>query len=477
MIRLTPKCPLICATLTALLFVLTARAEVLWSDPGPKNIRDSGPGEDILRGALKRDDTASDTLYFKFRVDPLSDVSTEEYYAGFQLFEGNTNRLGIGNSPKAWAYSAFYTSETGPSNTIVGDFDLHSSQPEMAGVEGFREYELPRRGNNRIIVFRVQYVPGEDDRVTVWLGPELTRGANDNNQRTNLTTTFRANASFNEIHLRHVGSGNGWTYSDMAVATTFQDFIVPRFWQTWWFLSVTALVILASVVASVRFVEQRRFQQQLQLAEQDRALQRERARIAQDLHDELGSSLTRISLLCGLAKADAQQPAQLETHINKIAESANDTVRALEEIVWAVRPGSDTVQSLVEYVAHFANELFEGQPTRCRLDLPQTLPARTLPPEQRHNIFLVVKEALTNVLKHADAKEVHVQVNVASDTLEISIQDDGRGVDANKSPATGPHEGLGNMRRRAAELGGKLTVESTPGKGTRVNLVVNLGRA
>ena len=89
-------------------------------------------------------------------------------------------------------------------------------------------------------------------------------------------------------------------------------------------------------------------------------------------------------------------------------------MRALEEIVWAVRPGSDSLQSLVEYIAHFANELFEDNPTRCRLDLPHDLPTRPLPPDMRHNIFLIVKEALTNALKHAGAKEVRVQAKVSA---------------------------------------------------------------
>src|SRR5439155_14444695 len=107
--------------------------------------------------------------------------------------------------------------------------------------------------------------------------------------------------------------------------------------------------------------------------------------------------------------------------------SAAQSVRALEEIVWAVRPGSDSLQSLVEYIAHFANELFESNGTRCRLDLPHDLPARALPPDLRHNIFLVVKEALTNVLKHASAREVRVQAKASGNKLEILVQDDGTG--------------------------------------------------
>ncbi|MDW8309434.1 MAG: sensor histidine kinase, partial [Verrucomicrobiales bacterium] len=448
-----------------------ARAAILWRDPGPRLAHNTGQGSDILHGAVRRDDSASDTLYFKFHVDPLSDVSDEEYYAGFQLFETNAYRLAIGNAPDAWAYSAFYTSETGPSNKVAGDYDLYSSRPELSGPDSFRPYELPRRGNGRTIVFRVQYIPGGDDRVTVWLSPNLGLGATPENQPESLTTTFKANASFDQIRLRHVGGGGGWVFSDMAIATSFHDFIQPRLWQRWWFVVGALVILLGAVGASVRFVERRKFKLQLARAEQERALARERARIAQDLHDELGASLTRISLLSDLARADKHDPTLVETHVEKISQSAAESIRALEEIVWAVRPGADTLQSLVDYIAHVANEMFIGGQTRCRLDLPHDLPARPLPPEMRHNLFLVVKEALTNALKHAGASEVHVQVKTDPRTLEITVQDNGRGFD---SAAANPHRnGLENMRRRAESLRARLTVQSAPGRGTTVRLAVD----
>jgi signal transduction histidine kinase len=223
----------------------------------------------------------------------------------------------------------------------------------------------------------------------------------------------------------------------------------------------------------VRIVEKRKYQRQLRAAEQERALERERARIAQDLHDDLGSSLARISLLSGLALADLQNPRELETHVTKITQSADETVRALEEIVWAVRPGSDTLQSLVEYIAHFANELFEGNRTACRLDLPHDLPAQTLPPDLRHNIFLIVKEALTNVLKHASAREVQVQARATGHTLEILVQDNGRRIDSARPSQENVRHGLENMRRRAEAIGGTLTMQSKLGGGTTVMLTVN----
>jgi signal transduction histidine kinase len=463
-------CVLALGLMAALGAARPAGATILWQDPGPRLAHNTGPGTDILHGAVRRDDSASDTLYFRFHVDPLSDVSDEEYYAGFQLFETNAYRLAVGNAPAAWAYSAFYTSETGPSNKVAGDYDLFSSRPELSGPDSFRPYELPRRGNGRTIVFRVQYIPGGDDRVTVWLSPNLGLGATPENQPENLTTTFKANASFDEIRLRHVGGGGGWIFSDMAIATSFHDFIQPRLWQRWWFIAGAFVAVLGAVAGGVQFVERRKFRLQLARAEQERALARERARIAQDLHDELGAALTRISLLSDLARADKHDPALVETHMEKISQSAARSIRALEEIVWAVRPGSDTLQSLVDYIAHVANEMFIAGNTRCRLDLPHDLPARTLPPEMRHNLFLIVKEALTNALKHAQAAEVHVQVQASARTLEITVRDNGRGFD----PATAnPHRnGLENMRRRAEALNARLTLESAPGRGTTVTVAV-----
>ena len=443
------------AWLGLMALIIPARAAILWSDPNPILVHENGTGADILHGAVKRDDTSSDTLYFKFHVDPLSDVSTELYSAGFQLFEGDAERLGVGNSLKAWAYSAFNTAETGTNNQVAGDMDLHSASPESYHPGTLLEYELPRRGVGRTIVFKVQYVPSSDDLVTVWMHPDLLPGATETSQPESLTTHFKANASFDQIRLRHHGDGDGWTFSDMAIATSFNDFIIPHFWERRWFRVLAVFVLLILTAATIRIVERKKFQQQLHHATQERALERERARIAQDLHDDLGSSLTRISLLSSLLQTDKDKPDLVAIHAGKLSEAANQTVRALEEIVWAVRPGSDSLQSLVEYIAHFANELFEGNTTRCRLDLPHDLPTKPLPPDVRHNIFLIVKEALTNALRHAGAKEVRVQAKVSADSLDILVQDDGRGFAA-MPPMEGKRHGLGNMHRRAETIGGIL---------------------
>jgi signal transduction histidine kinase len=465
--------PRVIRTFAALLFCWTiptgANAEILWSEPGARVIHQTPQSDDLLAGAVTRDDTASDALYFKFRVDPLSDVASEPYYALFQLVEGDEFRLGIGNAPEAWGYSAHLTSETGPFNKIAGEFNLKSAQPEAASRGEFRPYELPRHNHERTIIFKVQYVPGGDDLITVWLNPNLRRGATDENQPEILTTKFKADASFDSIRLRHEGGGNGWIFSDMAIATSFRDFVVVHFWQTWWFMSLSGFMLLAGVVASVRLVEKRKYQRRLQLAEQQRAVESERARIAQDLHDELGSSLARISLLSNLVKLDKDNPAEVELHAGKLAQSANQTVRALEEIVWAVRSGSDSLQGLMDYIAHFADEMSNDKAVRCRLDLPHDLPARPLPPDVRHNIFLVVKEALTNAFKHAGAREVLIRAKVNGNSLELEVQDNGRGFEVAATRNTERH-GLRNMRRRAEAINATLDIQSAPGAGTTVRI-------
>src|ERR1700677_4283551 len=183
------------------------RAAVLWSDLGATLAYQTGDGSDILGGAVKRDDSAADTLYFKFHVDPLSDASTEEYFAAFDLYEGETERLAVGNALKAWAYSAFNVYGTSQSNNPDGYIDLRSAKPEPSGGGSYFTYQLPHRGLEVTIVFKVQYMAGGDDQVTVWLNPDLGPGATEALQSARLTTTFRANASFDEIRLRHGGGG------------------------------------------------------------------------------------------------------------------------------------------------------------------------------------------------------------------------------------------------------------------------------
>ena len=199
----------------------SSKAGILWSQPGPNLVHETGAGVNILGGSLRRNDSSSDTLYFKFHVDPLSDGTTEEYFAAFQLYEGHKERLAAGNALKAYAYTAFAIDETRPAEYV----DLNSSIPEPSGAETFFTYEVPHRRIERTIIFKVEYVAGGDDQVTVWLDPDLGPDATETNQPTSLTTRFKANASFDQVRLRHGGGGEGWIFSEMAIATSFNDLL------------------------------------------------------------------------------------------------------------------------------------------------------------------------------------------------------------------------------------------------------------
>ncbi len=261
-----------------------------------------------------------------------------------------------------------------------------------------------------------------------------------------------------------------WNQAGASVALV----LAPHVWQTWWFLCLALGAGIGAVGGTAAYWTRKASRRRLARLEQQHALEQERTRIARDIHDDLGSRLTHISMLSELAEADQANPKEVETHVRKIAASARETVRSLDEIVWAVSPEHDTWNSLVEYLSEYANEFFAGTPIRCRLEMPMDLPAYPLPSEVRHGLFLVIKEALTNSLKHARASEVRIKVSQNDSMVEIAISDDGCGFEPDKAGAGPGSRGLRNMRDRAESLQGRLRIESAPGKGTRLTIGVRL---
>jgi signal transduction histidine kinase len=223
-----------------------------------------------------------------------------------------------------------------------------------------------------------------------------------------------------------------------------------------------------SLIAIVRYISFRRLRARLHLLEQQAALYRERVRIAKDIHDDLGANLTQIAFLGELANQDRSEPEMVGERIRKISAAARQSVKSLDEIVWAVNPRNDTLSHLLDYAGQFAVDYLRLAGIRCRLDFPEQIPVRELSTDLRHNLFLVVKEALHNIFKHADATEVWLRVVVDEEVLGISIEDNGRGFASMPDDALA--DGLRNMQQRMADIGGNLRVESQPGKGTKIIL-------
>ncbi len=251
----------------------------------------------------------------------------------------------------------------------------------------------------------------------------------------------------------------------------------PHLWQTRWLRGSLALAVIAGAGGAARYVTKKRMQRKLEALERRHAIERERGRIAKDIHDDLGSSLTRIMMLGERAQEGLGNSEDVGPHVHKIVTSARRTVQALDEIVWAVNPENDTLEGLVEYISHFADEFFADTSVNCRLEIPAQLPPLSLPAEVRHDLFLAVKEAFNNVLKHARASSVRIGVTARRSLIEIVISDDGCGFDPGEITPGRKGNGLGNMRKRIERLGGRLDLFTAPEQGTRIKLTAKLNGA
>ena len=247
--------------------------------------------------------------------------------------------------------------------------------------------------------------------------------------------------------------------------------LLPYFWQTWWFRLVAGVVLAAAVAGTVRSVERRRARQQFRRLEQDRAMERERARIARDIHDDLGARLTKISKLTEQAQRLAPEgPARQP--VLSIQSTAQEMLGRLDETVWAVSPRNDRLDRLSDFILNYADEFFRHTDIRCRLKVATEIPSRPIAAEPRHNLFLAVKEALNNAAKHSGATEVQVEIDFAGDVFQVVVRDNGRGFDAAEALARG--RGLENMRSRLDSLGGQWSLNSRPGQGTSITMAYQL---
>ncbi len=244
--------------------------------------------------------------------------------------------------------------------------------------------------------------------------------------------------------------------------------VLPRFWQTGWFTICFLATFGGSVGWSVRYVLRRRHERQVKFLQHLHSLERERTRIARDIHDDLGGSLTEIGYMGALAVRDSQTLAGAREQLERITERTRELARRLDETVWAVNPKNDTVGQLATYLCRSAREFLEPTSIRCRLDVSSSLPDVTLSAEVRHHLFLVVKEALNNAAKHSGASELWLRLETSGGVLVIEISDNGSGFQVDAKREAG--NGLRNMAARMEEIGGVLVLRSVPGTGSTVCL-------
>ncbi len=276
---------------------------------------------------------------------------------------------------------------------------------------------------------------------------------------------------------RVIAANNDGVWNTKGASVGFV--LLPHFWQTWWFNSAAVVISLSAVALWARVFTKRRMQRRVRFLEQQHTIEKERSRIAQDMHDEVGAKLTKITFLGSVAKQRLGTREEAEAQIEKISQTARDLIGALDEIVWAVDPKNDTLENFANYLCRYASEFFENSSVLCELQIPTELPHVSLTADVRHNLFLAVKESLNNVLKHAKANKVVVQLVADENHIAVTIHDDGAGIPL-QNPANAATKrvgnGLKNMQHRLNSVGGTCKLDSTPGKGTVVSFLVHLKR-
>lgn len=274
--------------------------------------------------------------------------------------------------------------------------------------------------------------------------------------------TFRVRAGNSDGHRREQ-------------TTSLSVVVVPSWWQTWWALAV-AIALFAAVIAWLaRLWSHRKLRQRLRALEHRHALEQERARIARDLHDELGGSVTQLGMLAERLRQQTG-PGDLQAGLGQMAWRARRLAGDVESIVWAVSPRNTAWPGLANFIAHFARRFFRDSGIECQIDGLDTIPDRPVSPEAQHNVLAVAKESMNNIAKHARARRVTLTMDGTGEVFVLCIRDDGIGFDPN-APEHAERNGLSNMRGRLRELGGTCDITSSPGAGAEIRLAVPFSAA
>lgn len=257
-----------------------------------------------------------------------------------------------------------------------------------------------------------------------------------------------------------------WNETGDSLALT----VAPFPWQTWWFRVSAILAFTALIAIAVRYVSFRRLRRRMQVMKQQAALADERSRIARDLHDQFGSRLTELAMI---AESEQRKTSGARVVSSELGPVIRELEHDLDTIIWAVNPKNDTLDRLIPYCCRMAGEFLRRSSIACHFEIPDDIPPRNVTPEFRHNVYLVFREATSNVAKHSHATRVHIQVTLNDTELAVRLDDDGRGFDATEVESRG-RNGLSNMRSRVTELGGIFRVQSAPGINTVIQFSVPL---
>jgi signal transduction histidine kinase len=248
----------------------------------------------------------------------------------------------------------------------------------------------------------------------------------------------------------------------------FKIVVYTPYWMSVWFWLSCALAFSIPLFFTARHLIRIRFRQQLLKVEQEHMVERERLRIARDLHDDLGARLTHISLISSSWNKRASSEDIGET-FNKISEMTRDLISSLYETVWTVDPSNDQLQPLVEHIIQMTDAMCGAASIRCRIQAPPMPSDYPVGGSVRHNLILAVKEALNNAIKHSGGSEITAEFDWKASELTVVISDNGKGFDVKSIPA---QKFLNNIYRRVSAINGSSQITSEIERGTRVSITI-----
>jgi signal transduction histidine kinase/ligand-binding sensor domain-containing protein len=270
-----------------------------------------------------------------------------------------------------------------------------------------------------------------------------------------------------EFHVKAANYAGVWSKEYVI-----KVFIKPPYWQTWWFIGLAVLAFSGLFVFVIRYISQRNLRERILRLEKEQAIEKERNRIARDMHDDLGSGLTKIAILSEVAKTQLQEKTAATVQLENISHSSRELVDNLQNIIWVLNPQNDSLENLAAYIREYTLKFFDSTDVVVHFNYPQQIPSIKLSEEQRRNIFMVVKETLNNIAKHSCCNLTSIDLSLKNRQLQISIKDNGKGFEMSSIRQFA--NGLSNMKQRMEQINGLYEIQSACNAGTTTKLSVTL---
>lgn len=268
------------------------------------------------------------------------------------------------------------------------------------------------------------------------------------------------------LYVRASNNDGVWSSDILLCTITIQS----PWWQTWWAILIFVFFLGLAVYSVFRLIVHRKLQEQKLIIDKQKALEQERSRISKDMHDDLGSGLTKIAIMTELLKSK-DKSENTNAQIEKISNTTHELIDNMSQIIWAMNPENDHIENILGYLRKFTLDFFEDSNIKCVLNFPEHATHIILSQFERRNLFLIIKETYHNILKHSGATLVNITVTLTSKKIKVTIEDNGKGFELKDAIKRG--NGLNNMQKRMNDLNGIYHIQSSIGNGCITTLELN----